>query len=68
MTEAGIDPGRCPLCGEDNGCGNLKGMPGGSCWCSHADFPAGIFAVIPDEKRRKACICPSCLEKYKSAQ
>ncbi|QJD88177.1 cysteine-rich CWC family protein [Cohnella herbarum] len=59
-----MDPSLCPLCGESNGCGNLIGMPQGTCWCSSATFPPEIFKSIPDEKRRKACICKACVEKF----
>jgi len=60
------DPAACPLCGGDNRCGNLAGKP--SCWCSTELFPQEIFAQVPPELLRKACICPNCLTRFKEQQ
>lgn len=50
----------CPICGEDNGCviGNKD------CWCSSFNFPEGLLDMVPEEKRRKVCICKKCALKY----
>ena len=55
-----MDDKICPLCGQDNNCqsGNKD------CWCKTVEFPEGIFDLIPEEKRGKACICLSCVNKY----
>ncbi len=53
----------CPLCGEDNRCGNVAGLPQGECWCNKFEFPGEIFKAIPEEKLNKACICKECVEK-----
>ncbi|QMV41188.1 cysteine-rich CWC family protein [Cohnella cholangitidis] len=66
MTQQPINAARCPLCGEDNRCGNLAGLPHGACWCSRIDFPRDILKRIPDERRGKACVCQSCVEKFVS--
>lgn len=62
---AEVNPGNCPICGNDNRCGNIAGKAHGACWCSKAFFPEEIFALVPPDQRRKACICQSCLEKFK---
>ncbi|WP_274651921.1 cysteine-rich CWC family protein [Paenibacillus humicola] len=59
------DPARCPLCGGDNSCVMAAGRKDEPCWCMTARFPEEIFALIPPENRRKACICPACLERFK---
>lgn len=50
----------CPLCGQDNNCKHGEG----GCWCDTVEFPKYILELIPSDKRGKACICKSCLEKY----
>jgi len=50
----------CPLCGQDNNCQHGEG----GCWCDTVKFPKQILDLIPIDKRGKACICKSCLEKY----
>lgn len=57
-----INPKKCPICGQDNQCGNELGKS--ICWCSAESFPQEIFELIPEEKLRKACICKDCLEKF----
>lgn len=54
----------CPLCGEDNNCQHGQG----NCWCESLEFPKGLLDMIPDDKKGKACICRSCLEKYKKQE
>lgn len=54
---------KCPICNQENNCGNEHDKD--TCWCSLESFPEGIFALVPEEKLRKACICKSCLEDYK---
>lgn len=49
----------CPLCGKDNNC-----QHGPDCWCHAVEFPKHILDLIPDDKKGKACICKSCLEKH----
>ncbi|WP_091187483.1 cysteine-rich CWC family protein [Paenibacillus catalpae] len=56
---------RCPICKEDNKCGNLAGIPAGSCWCSKETFPQVVFEQIPPEWLGKACVCQACLHKLK---
>ncbi|MGE5703140.1 MAG: cysteine-rich CWC family protein [Clostridia bacterium] len=65
MTKDAIHEQLCPICSTENRCGNLAGIPEGSCWCSKEQFPAEIFALVPPEKLRKACICSNCLNKVR---
>lgn len=51
---------KCPLCGEDNGCQHGKG----DCWCNNVVVPKHIMDMIPEDKKGKACVCKSCIEKY----
>ncbi|MBW7474752.1 cysteine-rich CWC family protein [Paenibacillus oenotherae] len=57
--------GKCPICGGDNSCGNIAGKVQGACWCSKEYFPEGIFSTVPVDQLGKACICRSCLNKFK---
>ncbi len=50
----------CPLCGQDNGCTHNK-----DCWCYGTTIPKGILDLLPEDKKGKACICKSCVDKYK---
>ncbi len=29
------------------------------------EIPKGLLDLVPEEKKGKACICKSCIEKYK---
>lgn len=51
----------CPICGHDNDCKHGQG----GCWCDEVKFPKHIIDMIPDDKRGKACVCKSCLEKFR---
>jgi hypothetical protein len=50
----------CPLCGQYNNCQHGQG----ACWCDAVKFPKNILDLIPSDKKGKACICKSCLEKH----
>lgn len=50
----------CPLCGQDNNCQHGEE----TCWCTNFEFPQHILEMVPEDKKRKACICKSCLEKH----
>ncbi|MBC8588001.1 cysteine-rich CWC family protein [Paratissierella segnis] len=49
----------CPLCGENNNCQHGK-----ECWCTTIKIPKHVLDLIPEDKKGKACICKSCIEKY----
>lgn len=68
-TESKPDPFVCPLCGEGNSCLNLGEQDvSRSCWCNDPNiaFPEGLLSQIPQELRRKACVCKSCVLAYKN--
>ncbi|MCR1897909.1 cysteine-rich CWC family protein [Irregularibacter muris] len=50
----------CPICGGDNNCQHGQG----DCWCDKVKFPKKIFDIIPEDKKGKACVCKTCLEKF----
>ncbi|WP_040378405.1 cysteine-rich CWC family protein [Dethiobacter alkaliphilus] len=50
----------CPLCGQDNNCQHGKG----SCWCINYKIPQYLLDMVPEDKKNKACICRSCIEKH----
>jgi hypothetical protein len=64
MTE--ISAARCPICKEENNCGNLAGLPAGACWCSKETFQQAVFENIPPELLGKACVCKACLDRLKA--
>lgn len=51
----------CPLCGKDNNCRQSK-----ECWCHSATIPKELLDKVPEDKKGKACICKSCVDKYNS--
>lgn len=66
MTEPKLNVKNCPICGEDNRCGNVADPASQACWCAKEFFPQGIFALVPAELMNKACICKSCLDRFKT--
>jgi prepilin-type N-terminal cleavage/methylation domain-containing protein/prepilin-type processing-associated H-X9-DG protein len=61
-----INPALCPLCGQPNGCQLcLPAVPAGRCWCVTQEFPAELLARVPEPLRQRACICCSCLERFR---
>jgi hypothetical protein len=65
MPELKINPALCPLCGKPNQCARLQGAPEGACWCVAETFSAELLALVPAEKKGKACICRDCLQKHR---
>ncbi len=61
--EASEEKRICPLCGKDNNC--QHGQKG--CWCETVKFPQHVIDMIPEDKKGKACVCKSCLEKYQNS-
>lgn len=59
-----IDPTRCPLCGQLNGCAEelarATGQPQPPCWCMTAEFPPMLRDAVPEAARGRACICARC--------
>ncbi|MBI2745736.1 MAG: cysteine-rich CWC family protein [Burkholderiales bacterium] len=62
--QAAIDPCRCPLCGQPNGCANeierATGQPQPLCWCTTVTFTPELLARVPAQAQRQACICAAC--------
>ena len=67
MTQT-TDATKCPLCGKENNCLNVKcgGDPENNCWCNNPDirFPPGLTEQVPETNRGKACICEACVKAY----
>ncbi|MCZ8294792.1 MAG: cysteine-rich CWC family protein [Hylemonella sp.] len=62
--QAAIDPRRCPLCGQPNGCANeiarATGQAQPPCWCTTVTFTPELLARVPAQAQRQACICAAC--------
>jgi hypothetical protein len=65
--ESELSNKNCPICGKENECMTGAGELN-NCWCSIEEFPNGIFELVPEESRRKHCICKNCLDKFKEEQ
>ncbi|MCR8657501.1 cysteine-rich CWC family protein [Paenibacillus endoradicis] len=55
---------KCPICSNDNKCGNLSSARNTKCWCSKEMFSKEIFEMIPADQLGKSSICKDCLDKY----
>lgn len=59
--------GRCPLCGEPNGCAAAAGRDPGTCWCMKETFPAReALGSSAEDVPEDACICQNCLQRLKA--
>ena len=56
-----IDENTCPFCKSANNC---MAHSDDSCWCNDVKVPAGLTDLVPEEQKRKACICLSCIKLY----
>lgn len=61
----------CPLCGEDNSCGQRfvnanNATPVKACWCMDITiaFPASLLNTVPEADKGKTCICKACVLRY----
>ena len=62
-------PERCPLCGQSNECQSAtQAGYKGPCWCMKENFPPDLLARLPEEVRRRACICQRCLAEAQRAK
>ena len=68
MFENKIDRGHCPLCGQSNDCAREMGRNEKNCWCVSVIFPAELLELVPEEKKDQACICRTCLRRYRQQQ
>jgi hypothetical protein len=61
-----VDPNQCPLCGQSNQCAGeverVTGVKQPPCWCNQVAFEAELLSRVPQEARRKACICAACAQ------
>lgn len=53
-----IEPGLCPLCGDDNECARVAGRA--RCWCYETTVPRAVLERVPEEARALACVCRAC--------
>lgn len=51
----------CPFCKGDNQCMVNCDKP---CWCAKVKVPTGLQDLVPQELRRKSCICQNCVTEY----
>jgi hypothetical protein len=59
---------QCPLCGENNFCGNLSpSKKGEACWCTNSaiTFPDRLLSQVSDVDKNKKCICKACALSHK---
>lgn len=54
----------CPLCGVKNNC---MAHEKESCWCNEVKIPNELLELVPEDKKRKVCICLSCIQKFKGS-
>ncbi|OPX24266.1 MAG: hypothetical protein B1H05_05390 [Candidatus Cloacimonas sp. 4484_140] len=52
----------CPICGKDNNCMAHSDEP---CWCLSVEIPQELLDLIPESKKKKACICLKCIRDFK---
>ncbi len=57
-----IDEKICPICGKDNNCMAHRYEP---CWCNDVEIPQELLDMVPESKKRKACICLKCIQDFK---
>ncbi|WP_366939237.1 cysteine-rich CWC family protein [uncultured Paraglaciecola sp.] len=65
--EKSTTPNRCPLCGENNFCGNLSpSEKGAACWCmdSAITFPDSLLCQVLNADKDKKCICKACAQSH----
>jgi len=51
----------CPLCGKPNNC--QAELPQ-TCWCNNVTVPKELIEQVPEQLKRKACICLNCIEQF----
>lgn len=53
-----LRPDRCPICGGPNDCGGAAGKS--ECWCAAVKISPEALARVPEEAKRKVCMCAKC--------
>ena len=62
-----ITPSHCPLCGENNFCGNVSAIDNTeACWCMDGaiTFPDSLLSQVSNVDEDKKCICKACAQSY----
>ena len=57
-----IDENLCVFCAAGNNC---MAQSSQACWCLRITIPRELLDLIPDAKKRKACICLTCIKAFK---
>ncbi len=58
-----VDPKLWPLCGKPNKCTRAACNAAENSWCSKVVFSKDLLDSVPEEAKRKACICWECVEE-----
>ena len=56
-----IDDTKCSFCESPNKCMAYSEEP---CWCNDATIPKELIDLVPEQKKRNACICLDCINAY----
>ena len=51
----------CPFCLELNQC---QAHETGDCWCDQVVIPGQLLDLVPEQLKRRVCICRRCLQAY----
>lgn len=35
------------------------------CWCFEVEVPQKLIDLVPNDKKRKSCICLTCIQSFK---
>ncbi|HEX2531304.1 MAG TPA: cysteine-rich CWC family protein [Burkholderiaceae bacterium] len=58
----------CPVCGSANYCAPAQaGHLSVDCWCNSVVINQAALDRVPEDLRRKACLCPKCATCAKPA-
>ncbi|WP_338799029.1 cysteine-rich CWC family protein [Acidovorax sp. DW039] len=60
MSANDAQAGKCPLCGQANGCAIAAGQPPHTCWCMQASISPEALGRLPPSEQGTRCICPHC--------
>ena len=52
----------CPFCKAKNNCMAHSEKP---CWCIQVKVPQELLELVPENKKRKTCICLTCIQTFK---
>ncbi len=55
-----LDPARCPLCGESNGCAMAADPDATTCWCFSATIGPDVLERVAAEAQGLVCVCARC--------